>query len=261
MKALRARRSREGFTLVELLIALVLIGVITLLLFSGLRLGTRAWEGVESVSERVADLRIARNFIEGALRHAQARSLVVDGTEIQVFSGDAESLDLVAPLSEHVGIPGLYVLRLGLEEAGDYPRLVLARWLLHPEVLDGGDDYPPWEPLLDAGALFDDNSPLDRDVAAGAYGRTVLLPQVATFELSYFGVAEGEEEPQWYEEWLEQRRMPWKVRLVLTTPRQSWPATVVELATPEGLGFGGAAGARSTPSRSQTQSSGNVYVE
>ncbi|NEX17237.1 MAG: general secretion pathway protein GspJ, partial [Halochromatium sp.] len=36
----------RGFTLVELLIALSLIGIITLLLFSGLRLGSRSWEAV-----------------------------------------------------------------------------------------------------------------------------------------------------------------------------------------------------------------------
>lgn len=261
MRTVQARRRRQGFTLVELLIALFLIAVITLLLFSGLRLGARAWEGVEAASERIADLRVARNFIEGALRHALARSLVVDGREVQVFAGDTESLELVAPLSEHVGIPGLYLLRLGLEEGGEYPRLVLARWLLHPEVLEGGDDYPPWEPLQDAGTLFDDSSPLDRDVATGAYGRTVLLPEVEAFELGYFGVAAGEQEPAWYEEWLEQRRMPLQVRLVLTTPRQGWPASVIELATSDSSVFGGAGGGRTSTAGPQTQPSGNVYEE
>jgi general secretion pathway protein J len=214
---------------VELLIALALIATITVLLFSGLRLGSRAWEGVETVSERVSDLRMARNFVETMLRQTRAASVVVDGVELPVFAGEPQRLELVAPLSEHVGIPGLYVLRLSLEDAGDYPRLVLTRWLLHPEVLEGGDDYPPWEPLIDAAGAAEDAGPLDRDVAAGAYGRTVLLPAVARFELAYFGIGEGEQDAEWFEEWLEQPRLPMRVRIDLTTPVQSWPPAVVVL--------------------------------
>jgi general secretion pathway protein J len=224
---------RHGFTLVELLIALVLIAVITLLMFSGLRVGSRAWEGVETVSERVSDLRVARNFIDRTLRQTRRTSIVFDGQDWPVFAGDPERVELVAPLSEHVGIPGLYVLRLVLESAGDHDRLVLVRWLLHPEVLEGGDDYPAWEPLLESSGIGGDEGPLDRDVAAGAYGRTVLLPEVEVFELAYFGVAEGETEPEWFEEWVGQSRLPQKVRVVVSTPRQSWPAAVLELPSGE----------------------------
>jgi len=222
----------RGFTLVELLIALVLLAIILFLLFSGLRLGSRAWEGVDTVSERVSDLRVARNFIERMLRQTRPVALMVDGAAMPVFAGEPNRVELVAPLSEHVGIPGLYVLRLGLEDAGDGQRLVLERWLLHPEVLDGGDDWPEWEPMVEDSGIGDDSSPFDRDMAAGAYGRTVLLPRVDRFELAYFGTAEGAAEPEWREEWLDQPRLPVRVRLDLTTPVQSWPAGLVSL--PEG---------------------------
>jgi len=222
----------RGFTLVELLIALVLLAIILFLLFSGLRLGSRAWEGVDTVSERVSDLRVARNFIERMLRQTRPVALMVDGAAMPVFAGEPNRIELVAPLSEHVGIPGLYVLRLGLEDAGDGQRLVLERWLLHPEVLDGGDDWPEWEPMVEDSGIGDDSSPFDRDTAAGAYGRTVLLPRVDRFELAYFGTAEGAAEPEWREEWLDQPRLPVRVRLDLTTPVQSWPAGLVSL--PEG---------------------------
>jgi general secretion pathway protein J len=214
---------------VELLIALVLIATITVLMFSGLRLGSRAWEGVELVAERVNDLRVARNFIERTLRQARPASVVFDGRDWPVFAGDAERLELVAPLSEHVGVPGLYILRLVSEPAGEHDRLVLRRWLLHPEVLAGGDDYSEWVPLMEDAGIGADSGPLDRDVAAGAYGRSVLLPEVAELSFAYFGVGEGEMEPEWFEEWIDQPRLPLRVRVSLSTPRQSWPAAVVEL--------------------------------
>ena len=138
---------QNGFTLIELIIALALVALITVLLFSGLRLGSRAWDGVDTVAERNAELRSARGFLDRTL--SQARDLVLryDAQDHQVFAGDATSLEFVAPLSEHVGIPGLYVLRLGLEGDGKDLNLVLTRWLLHPDVLSGGADAPEWQPL------------------------------------------------------------------------------------------------------------------
>lgn len=220
---------QRGFTLVEMLIALSLIGIITLLLFSGLRLGSRSWEAVDNVSERVADLRIARNFIERALRQTRLLNLVVDGVERPVFAGDAEAVEWVAPLSAHAGIPGLYILRLTLEEAGDYPRLVLTRWLLHPEILEGTGESPAWEPLMDQVGATGDQGPFDLDLAAGAYGRTVLLPQVEHFQLAYFGRPSGDFEPEWTEEWVDQRELPEAIRLGLTTPEQTWPTALIRL--------------------------------
>ena len=170
--------TKRGFTLVELLIALVLVAIVTVLMFSSLRLASRTWQGIDNVSERVSDLRIAHNFIERTLRQVRDVRTVVDGVAVPVFGGNAQSLDLVAPLSEHVGIPGLYVLRLGLEEVGKERSLVLVRWLLHPEVLSGGSDYPPWEPLGSTSRPFVDSGGFDKDVASGAYGRTLLLPDV-----------------------------------------------------------------------------------
>ena len=45
-------RSEAGFTLIELLVALTLLGLISVVLFGGLRFGTRAWEVVTMLSRR-----------------------------------------------------------------------------------------------------------------------------------------------------------------------------------------------------------------
>ncbi|MBK1647376.1 general secretion pathway protein GspJ [Rhabdochromatium marinum] len=223
----------HGFTLVELLIALVILSVITLLLFSGLRLGSRAWESVETVSERLADLRLARNFIERSLRQVRKVELRVEGQKFLVFSGQTDQLEFVAPLSSHVGVPGLYILRLTLEDTGDNTkRLVLTRWLLHPDVLNGTDNAPAWQPLTEASNFGSNGDALDRDLAAGAQGRTLLLPQVGHFVMSYYGLQRGEQVPGWYDEWLDQSELPYRVRLDLSTPEQNWPVALISLPGP-----------------------------
>jgi general secretion pathway protein J len=71
--------------------------------------------------------------------------------------------------------------------------------------------------------------PLDRDAAAGAYGRTRLLEGVEVFEIRYFGIPNVEREPDWYEEWVNQTTLPWLVRIRLMTKGQSWPDLIVAL--------------------------------
>jgi len=217
--------SWAGFTLVELLIALALVSLITLLLFSGLRLGTHAWEGVETIAERTAEPRIAINFLARVLTQARPARVSFDAQEVLVFGGDAENLELVAPLSEHVGIPGLYILKLSLAREG---MLVLTRWLLHPDVLEGSGDIPEWEPF-DGSDRISAAGPLDEDLAAGAYGSTLLLDGVEDLKIAYFGILEGEQDPDWYQDWMEQPRMPQAVRIHLSTNEQTWPDLLIRL--------------------------------
>lgn len=222
-----------GFTLVELLIALAMVGLVTLLLFSALRIGARAWDAVDLVAERTGALRLARDFVHRALLQARATTLVFDGASVSVFRGDGESLELVGPLAERVGVPGLYVLRLALEEVGDGRDLILTRWLIHPEVLEGTDEIPAWEPLGEGTGSTRSSVPLDQDAAAGAYGRTRLLEAVDTFAIQYFGSLDGEAEPEWQDEWLNQSALPLLVRIRLTTVDQSWPDLLVSIPAVE----------------------------
>jgi general secretion pathway protein J len=223
------RAGSAGFTLIELLIALAMVGLITLLLFSALRMGSRAWDSVDLVAERIGALRLTRDFLQQALSQARNVSLFIDGAPVWVFAGDGERIEFAAPLAERVGVPGLYILRLTLEDDGDSNDLILTRWLIHPEVLEGMDKVPAWKPLMETAGPRTSSMPLDRDAAAGAYGRTRLLEGVEVFEIRYFGIPNGETEPDWYEEWVNQTTLPWLVRVRLMTKGQSWPDLIVAL--------------------------------
>jgi len=224
--------AQAGFTLIELIIAITLVSLISLLLYSGLRLGTSAWEGVETRVDETSELRMARTFLKRELLQARQVQVTIDAQRRFVFAGDTQSLELAAPLSEYVGIPGLYILRLTLATNGQRQQLVLTRWLLNPKVLAGEEQGPAWQPLQGNETGTAPPSSSQSDVASAAFGRDVLLDGVGELAFSYFGAQQGEVSPDWHPDWIDQPRVPLAVRIHLTTAEQRWPDALIPLATP-----------------------------
>jgi general secretion pathway protein J len=207
---------------------LAIVSLITLMLFSGLRLGSRAWEGVEAVTERVSEIRLARDFLLATLGQARSTGLILDGESLSLFAGDRESIEFAAPLSRQVGVPGLYILRLNRVPIGDHEGLVLTRWLIHPEVLEGLDGVPAWEPLTEDSGFALSDLPIDRDAADGAFGRTLVLDRLAEFAIAYYGILDGETEPDWHEDWFDQSTLPTLIQVRIATETQTWPDLMIQ---------------------------------
>jgi general secretion pathway protein J len=224
--------AQAGFTLIELIIAITLVSLISLLIYSGLRLGTSTWEGVETRADETSALRMARTFLERELLQARQVQVTIDAQRRFVFAGDTQSLELAAPLSEYVGIPGLYILRLTLDTNGQRHQLVLTRWLLNPKVLAGEEQGTAWQPLTGNEPGAAPPSPSQSDVASAAFGRDVLLDGVGELAFSYFGAQQGELSPNWHPDWINQPRPPLAVRVHLTTVKQTWPDALIPLAAP-----------------------------
>lgn len=225
-------KKSTGFTLVELLIAFVLISLISLLLFSGLRTGIRAWEGIETAAIANAELRLARDFLLRILSQSHPVTLMLKDEPYLVFSGDSQNLEFVAPLSQQVGIPGLYILRIGTVKREQQNLLVMTRWLLNSDVLMGKDDVPEWQPLEAEGhgALVTD----DQDAAAGVYGTSILLEGVEEFNIAYFGPPPGEElaatsdvREDWQSTWRERTLPPKAIRIRLFSSNRQWPDLII----------------------------------
>lgn len=224
-----------GFTLLELMIALTLFGVISVVLFSALRLGGRLWERVDEVGERVAAMHAAASLLRRTLGQAQPSFRTSELKVVPLFAGEATRLDFVAPLSNYVGAPGLHLLRLQVGGSGEDLRLWLTRWLLHPEVLGGAGGAPRWSP--------DEVEPPPHDRISGAldsgeaeragFGRTELLRGLSGVLIDYFGQKFDEAEPKWHPDWMAQETLPLLVRIRLAQAGQGWPDLVFALRAGE----------------------------
>ena len=89
-----------GFTLLELLIVITILGLIIAALTNGVRFATEAWQVQERRSARQSDFDAVQNLL---------RELITSGTS---FEGGSASLRLVSELPEAFAHHGLYDVEL-----------------------------------------------------------------------------------------------------------------------------------------------------
>ncbi len=200
-------RRAQGFTLLELLIGMTLVGFILTLLFAGLSLGLRSWEAGEQRMVSSSRQAIIIDFIRRTLEQTYPLTWRVDNEDQLAFAGERESLRMVGPLPMHEGAAGnfLIALDLGPGESGRGTDLVM-RWQL-PDARESGFD------------ALEEAKP------------KVLAKAVKELNFSYFGAESETDEPTWHDQWVHQKTLPELVRMRVTLENdQTWPDIVV--ATP-----------------------------
>jgi len=196
---LRIERKAAGFTLVEILVAITLLGLLMAALFGGVQLGVRAWESSEERLDESSRLTTVHGFLRERL--AQAYLLEELAPRADGFAGEPDRLSFVTLMPEHLG--------------GGFQRMVLAV----TAAAEGSDLAVTWWPAeLDDAALDPD------DLRSRA-----LLADVAELRLAYFGSVGRDQPAAWHEVWA-QPVLPQLVRVQLRFPDQdvrSWPDLIV----------------------------------
>jgi len=181
----------EGFTLVELLVAMVLLGLLSVMLFDGLRLGARAATAIGWKTDRTSEIGVAYEFLDKALGDARLLTTSSDAPETAGlppnFDGDPDAVSFIAIPPAQLALGGFQLLHLATEEDGRGTRRLIVSWR---QVNRGG-------------------TPL-----AGAPLRpSILLDQVRSAEFAYFGAADPNAPDGWQERWPARSDLPRLVRL------------------------------------------------
>lgn len=194
-------RSSQGFTLLELLIGMTLVGFILSLLFAGLNLGTRSWEAGEQRMVTSSQQAVVVDFIRRAIEQTYPLRWRVEEEELLAFAGEAESLRFVGTVAMHDGASGNHLIALDLAD-GETGRDLVMRWQLP----DPG--APGFESIEQAESK-------------------VLIKAVKGMALAYFGAQSETEDPAWHDQWLDQKTPPELIRLQLTMENgETWPDIV-----------------------------------
>ncbi len=200
----------RGFTLLEMLIAMTLLGLLMLALFGGLRLGARVWEAGDARSADRARTEAVQRFIRGTL--GRARPLAAadrGGDDVIAFIGRDDGLEFTVALPAHLSAGGFDHVSLALADLDGARGLVLR--------------YGPLQRRDDGRAEL---------AGLGEAEAAVLLDDVTTVAFSYYGVPEGGEDGEWTDRWDDEARLPLLVRIRVGFPesdRRTWPELTVAL--------------------------------
>lgn len=101
MRRHRARILKpNGFTLVEILLAMTIMSIITLIVGSVFRLGINAWERGESETGQTQKLRILSGLISQQIKSAYPYWMNIEGENGVIFEGESDSLMFVTALAD-----------------------------------------------------------------------------------------------------------------------------------------------------------------
>lgn len=178
-----------GFTLLEMLIALALIGLLAAALFGGLRFAARASERATAATDRVTGVALAYGFLQAQLGNAQPYPATSDPKDQQImFGGGPDQIDLITTAPSRLALGGFFHLHLGLVVADTGRELhLIAEWRKPPR----SDDPSPETPLEP----------------------TALVGNLKTASFAFFGATDPELPDEWQDRWQGVTALPKMIRL------------------------------------------------
>jgi general secretion pathway protein J len=199
-------RGEAGFTLVELLVAVTVMGFMAAILGGSLQFGGRAWRQSQRRSDQATLAQDTRAALQRLLGQVQTVFASADPAEQRLaFSGDPDGLSLVAPLPDAIASGIMAAQRLALAPSARGRALVLT-WRLDLPGADG-------EPLPTASS--------------------VLMDGVRALRLAYWGSIPADSAPAWQTSWHDQTRLPGLISITVsgTDPTPDVTAVVAPRVT------------------------------
>lgn len=204
---MKLRRVMEGFTLIEIMLAMTLLSIMMVLLFGTLRISSESWEAGEGKAAYVNEAALVYHFFR---RHLSATQPLwndfTKGDKVFSFQGQPDSIQFVSSFPASVGRSGmqLFTIKL-LREDGD-------------QVINVS--ITPFFPVSEEQEWAEDN--------------VVILRNVREFKLSYFGLDSSSQAMTWQENWLEKEELPELVKIKVARNNEIfWPETLISLKSAE----------------------------
>ena len=194
------KRRAQGFTLLEMLLALALLAVLLGLVGTALIGANRALVKGERYSQRLEQVRASQDFLHRALQGALPVDVAAaEGEQVRVFDGEPQRLVFAAGLNSALG-GGIQVHTIELVTQGGHQALQVR----FAQLLRGG--LRPWgQPQ-------------------------VLLDDVRDLRLSYRGRDDRGQATAWLPRWPWPARLPQAVRIDLASAGAvPWATQVVAL--------------------------------
>jgi general secretion pathway protein J len=201
------RSGKEGFTLLELLIAMSLLALIFAALTGGLRFGTSAWHMTSARLLQTEDLQLVYRTLRRQISTAVTWGSISEPDEpAGSFIGENDRVRFVGPAPARAMDPGLFRLTLALVPDAGSQALTLQ-----------------WQRLERS------------DEATQSENIEPILRGVRSIRYSYFGEPQTGGAARWLTEWRDSDRPPRLVRIkveFVDPDRSPWPEMVIPIVSP-----------------------------
>jgi general secretion pathway protein J len=195
-----ARKTEAGFTLVEMLVALALLGLAAMLMLEGVGATQRLWSGEAARTRRGESVEAAQSILRARIERLRPATRFDGPNAFADVDGRTRELVFVAPPGEAEGAGAARRFRLTLSDQGEL--------------------------VLGAAGSVD---------AAGApvYSDQVLLRDVGGLEISYYGSDPSGGSAHWQSDWSRRASPPQAVRIALALKdgdTRVWPELIIHPA-------------------------------
>lgn len=202
-----ARQRAAGFTLLEVMVAMVVLSLIVTTAFGALRMGERSWEAGLAQATETETLRSVTGFLQRQFNQVLPLIWTEDKDKTLAFVGDRDRLRFIGPSPQHHGATGLFEYTLTVEQERGIARLVLYFQLHDP-------DFDGFQPQL------------------GDRQRVLLIDDLKTAGFDYYGSTVADDPPQWHTQWRDDAEaFPELVRLRIDARTGPWPELMLAMPT------------------------------
>jgi len=207
-------RSAAGFTLIEVLLATVLLSAGLALAFATLTAATKTANRGEVLAQRSERLRAVEGFMRRRLASARPVPFAIDEETAlpQRFFGEAGRMRFVADLPDYLGRGGPYLHEFAVEPDGRDYRVTLA---LAP---------------VQAGITIEEREPPPPEL---------LVEELRSARFRYRGLRDDGQLDEWTDAWKKADQLPLMVEVTLVdADGGTWPPLVVALPQAASYGSG-----------------------
>ena len=198
----------RGFTLLEALVALLVLSLIMTTAFGALRVGGHSWEAGISHANDTEALRSVTDFLRRQFGQLLTTTWVDNAEQRIAFEGTQEQVRFIAPAPQQLDSAGLLTFTLSAEQDGLDKRLILSHAPLDPGA-EGFDADPEAE-------------------------RLVLVEQLQQIDFSYYGHMKTTDIPGWHTRWdMDAELFPEliRIRIDVNEGNQPWPELLLAIRT------------------------------
>jgi len=187
-----------GYTLIEMLASLIIVGLVSALMLSGLNTGRRVWERADVANFAGETVSGAQMLLRDRIERTFPATRYDKIPTYADFAGKSDAVNFLSPPRDIHAPQGLMRYTLGLASNGDLVLRALNDLAIDPQA--------PGEQL-------------------------VLLHNVQQLDIAYYGVVPPDKAPNWHDQWGPRAVLPLLIRIRVQFPPddpRAWPELVIK---------------------------------